>query len=102
MVPVLEVGAADRTLKQDVADKSETGSALSEDNVSGSVAGAVQNFEAQAAKLHNIAFLQPPVRQNVAQAGQAVRQRHSLDRLKQEPVADVRTDQWDRRLTTPG
>ena len=97
MVAVGKVGAADRALKQHVADDGKAQRFAGEDEVARRVAGAVQDGEVEARDLDRVALDEEAIDRRVPDPLDAVSPRLRLDPLQEKAVARVRPLDRQRR-----
>src|SRR5208337_2611985 len=84
-----QVGAADRSLEQDVADQTELQGLIDENHAPRRMPGAMPYVERRLAERHVVALIQPAVGSHVA-AGESEKRGGFLQIVEQELVADLR------------
>ena len=86
-----KVCPSNRTLKQDVTDKSEPGRLVEEDDMARRVAGAMDDIKRETRDLNLVAILEPAVRPETANCTEAIFGRLVWKRLDQKEVILMRT-----------
>ena len=71
MVASGKIGAADGTLKQNIADDSDILTLVIKDHMAWGVAGAMNDIQGDVAEAYHIALFEPAVRFKIAQLGQS-------------------------------
>jgi hypothetical protein len=91
-----QVGTADRSIEQHVADQCETHLLVGEHHTARRMAGAMQDVESQFADLGLVTFVEPAIRREIAHVGHAEIRAAFDDMIEHVLVGDMRPD--DRHL----